>query len=330
VTRFRFTSRGSARSGDRAHGLRAHGSWLLPVAALFTLSTVLGAGCGTASEASSGALDVVASTTFLADIAQNVAGDRFEVASLVPPGTDPHAFEPTPSDLREVATADLVIVNGGGLEGALLDALENAGGGASIVDASAGLASRTPQPGEPALGDGEADPHFWLDPDLAKAYVANIAAAFAAADPAGAATYEANAAAYTRKLDALDAWIKTQVADIPAADRQLVMNHASHGYFADRYGFTIIGTVIPAVGTGATPTARQLSGLTHAIRTTGVKAIFVEAGENPQLAEQVAAETGATVVTDLLDHSLTAPNGAAPTYIDMLKYDTRRIVEALR
>jgi ABC-type Zn uptake system ZnuABC Zn-binding protein ZnuA len=108
------------------------------------------------------------------------------------------------------------------------------------------------------------------------------------------------------------------------------MNHASHGYFADRYGLEVVGTVIPGVGTGATPTARELSDLTAAIRTSGAKAVFVEIDENPELARQIADETGATVVTDLLDHSLSEPGGVAPTYIDMLKYDTRRIVEALR
>ena len=147
------------------------------------------------------------------------------VRSLVPLETDPHSFEPTPSDLRDVAAADLLIVNGGGLEGSLLDTLENAGGDATVVDASAGLAGRTPQPGEPTLEDGGVDPHFWLDPVLAKTYVANIRDAFAAADPAGAAEYEANAAAYQRQLDELDAWITAQVAEIPEAGRRLVMNH---------------------------------------------------------------------------------------------------------
>ncbi|MCX6362582.1 MAG: metal ABC transporter substrate-binding protein, partial [Actinobacteria bacterium] len=105
-------------------------------------------GCGAGSSAASGgALDVVAAESFLADVAQNVAGDRFEVRSLVPLETDPHSFEPTPKDLGEVATADLVIINGGGLEGPLLKTLENAGGEATLVDASAGLRSRTPQPG---------------------------------------------------------------------------------------------------------------------------------------------------------------------------------------
>jgi ABC-type Zn uptake system ZnuABC Zn-binding protein ZnuA len=297
---------------------------LLPAAALVT-------GCGAGTTApNDGALDVVASVSFLADIAQNVAGGRFEVRSLVPLETDPHSFEPTPSDLAEVAGADLVIVNGGGLEGPLLQTMENAGGGATVVDASAGLESRRPRPGEPPLEEAGTDPHFWLDPTLTKTYVQNVRDAFAAADPAGAAVYAANAAAYTGELDRLDAWIGEQIAQIAPADRKLVMNHDSHGYFADRYGLAIVGTVIPGVGTGESPTAQQLADLTETIRSSGAKAIFVEMGENPRLAQQIADETGTTVVTDLLDHSLTQPDGVAPTYIDMMKYDTRRIVEALR
>ncbi len=307
------------------------GPLILLVAALLALSAAPLGGCASPDTAAGrGALDVVASTSYLSDIAQNVAGDRFEVRSLVPLGTDPHAFDPAPSDLRDVAGADLLIINGGGLEGSLLDTLENAGGDATVVDASAGLVSRTPQAGEPALADGGADPHFWLDPVLAKTYVANIRDAFIAADPAGAAEYEANAAAYQRQLGELDAWIRAQVATIPEADRKLVMNHASHGYFADRYGLKIVGTVLPGASTDETPTARQLTDLVRAIESSGAHAIFVEIDENPDLARQIAAETGVTVVTDLLDHSLTEPGGAAPTYIDMLKYDTRLIVEALR
>lgn len=306
------------------------GSLLLVAAALLALSAVL-AGCGTSDVAEdSGSLDVVASVSFLADIAQNVAGDRFDVRSLVPIETDPHSFEPTPSDLRDVVTADLLIVNGGGLEGPLLDTLENVGGDATIVDASAGLTSRRPQAGEPPLEESGTDPHFWLDPVLTRQYVENIRDAFAKADPAGAAVYEKNAAAYLAELDGLDDWIAVQVEKIPDADRKLVMNHASHGYFADRYGLQIVGTVLPSVSTGETPTARQLSDLTAAIRSSGARAIFVEIEENPDIARQIAAETDVKVVTDLLDHSLTAPDGPAPTYIDMMKYDTRLIVEALR
>ena len=303
---------------------------LATLAAVLAVVTATAVACGSQSGGGGDSLDVVAAESFLADIAQNVAGDRFTVDTLVPTGADPHAFEPAPKDLAKVAGADLVVVNGGGLEGPLLDTLKNAGGSATIVDASAGLTSRSPQPGEPPLGTGETDPHFWLDPELVKTYVANLRDAFTEADPAGAAAYAANAAAYDEKLDALDAWIADQVAQVPQADRKLVMNHASHGYFADRYGFQVVGTVLPGAGTSESPTAQQLGELTRAIRDGGARAIFVETDENPELAEQIAAETGVSVVTDLLDHSLTPAGGQAPTYIDMMRFDARRIVEALK
>jgi ABC-type Zn uptake system ZnuABC Zn-binding protein ZnuA len=320
------------RPGDHpARGRRAGPTGLAALAVAALSLALLLTGCGSpASDGAGGALKVVAAESFLADIAQNVAGDRFSVGTLIPLGADPHAFEPAPRDLAAVAGADLVLVNGGGLEGPLMDTLQNAGDKATIVDASTGLKSRTPQPGEPPLESGQTDPHFWLDPEQVKTYVTNIRDAFAKADPAGAAEYEANAAAYDKKLDELDTWIQGQVDQIPAADRKLVMNHASHGYFADRYGLQVIGTVIPGAGTSESPTAQQLGELTRAIRDSGVRAIFVETDENPQLAKQIAAETGVNVVTDLLDHSLTPPGGEASTYIDMMKYDTRRIVEALK
>ena len=259
-----------------------------------------------------------------------MAGERFIVTPLIPIGADPHSFDPSPSDLRPVAGAELIIVNGAGLEGPLLATLKNVGERAKIVDASAGLRSRTPQPGEPPLAKDEVDPHYWLDPVLAQRYVANIRDAFLNADPAGAPAYRANAAAYTARLGQLDEWVRAQVALIAPADRLLVTNHVSHGYFAERYGFRIVGAVIPDVSTGDTPTAHQLARLSAAIRAEHVKAIFVETGANAQLADQLAAETGVKVVTDLLDHSLSAPGGSAPTYVDMIRYDTRRIVEALR
>lgn len=273
---------------------------------------------------------MVASMSFLADIAQNVAGDRFEVHSLVPIDTDPHSFQPTPSDLREIAEADIVILNGGGVEGTLTTTLESASGGAAQVIASRGLASRRPQPGEPTLDEDGTDPHFWLDPLLVATYVENIRVAFSEADPAGAAAYEANAAAYVDQLEALDAEIRAQIDTLPVAHRKLVMNHASHGYYADAYGLEIVGTIIPSVGTGESPTARQLGELTRAISESGAQAVFVELGEDPKLAQQIAAEMGIEVVDDLLDHSLTDPDGVAPSYIEMLRFDTDRIVEALR
>jgi zinc/manganese transport system substrate-binding protein len=320
---------GGGSTGRRRRTTQA-AALLLALLLLPALPAAFAACGGQSQDQTSGRLDVVASTTFLADIAQNVAGSRFHVGSLIPVGADPHAFDPTPSDLRPVAGAQMLIVNGAGLEGPLLTTMKNVGSSATIVDASAGLKTRTPQPGEPPLAAGEADPHFWLDPVLVETYVANIRDAFIKADPSGAAVYKANAAAYIAKLKALDAWVKKQVATIPPQNRVLVTNHLSHGYFADRYGFRIVGAVIPDASTADTPTARQLTALTAAIRADRVKAIFVELGANPQLADQLAAETGVKVVSTLLDHSLSAPGGPAPTYIDMIRYDTRLIVQALK
>jgi ABC-type Zn uptake system ZnuABC Zn-binding protein ZnuA len=132
------------------------------------------------------------------------------------------------------------------------------------------------------------------------------------------------------KLRRLDVWIRAQVAAIPPAARLLVMDHLSHGYFADRYGFRIVGAVIPSVSTGDIVGAKQLAALVKTIEVTGTKAIFVGLGENPDLARQIAAEAHVKVVTGLLDHSLTPANGPAPTYLAMMRYDVRLIAEALR
>jgi ABC-type Zn uptake system ZnuABC Zn-binding protein ZnuA len=273
---------------------------------------------------------VLAVETFLADIAQNVAGDRLTVEALIPIGLDPHAFEPTPRDVVQISQSQVLMVNGAGFEQWLTKVMENAGSQGTVIEASAGLAMRTPQAGESVGHPGEGDPHFWLDPTLVAGYVENIRDAFSAADPAGKAEYTANAEAYVAKLEELDAWIEEQVATLPEEDRLLVMNHVSHGYYADRYGFRIAGAVVPSVATGESPTAKQLAALTETIRAEGVRAIFVELEENPQLADQIAAETGIVVVDDLRDHSLSEPDGEAATYIDMMKYDTRLIVDALK
>jgi len=300
-------------------------------AALLLAVTIGGCGSGSSGSTSKGGLKVVATTSFLRDIAQNVAGKQFTVGELIPIGVDPHEWQPAPADLVTVARSDLVIVNGGGLEGTLLKDVQNAGGHAEVVTASRGLAPRIPKPGEPGYGQSaEVDPHWWLDPIDVETYVANIRDAFAAADPAHAAAYRANAAAYVKKLKALDTWIRAQVATVPAANRVLVMNHLSHGYFADRYGFRVAGAVIPSVSSGETVSAKQMADLVTTIETQHVKAIFVEIEENPGLADQIAAEAHVKVITDLLDHSLTPADGPAPNYLAMMRYDTQVIVNGLR
>lgn len=303
---------------------------LLFTVAVAVLLVVPAIGCGRGDQQGGEELQVLASMSVLADIAQNVAGDRASVRPIVPPDTDPHAFQPAPSDLRNVSEADLVVLNGADLEGPLATAIGNVAAGAAVIEASSGLASRTPQPGEPQLDDHAVDPHFWLDPELAITYVHNIRDALIQVDPDGAEAYRANAAAYVEQLRALDDDITAIVAQIPKARRKLVMNHASHGYFADAYGFQVVGTIIPSVATGETPSARRLAELTRSIREAGVPAIFVELGADPRLAQQIASETGISVVDDLRDHSLTPRGGVAPTYVDMMRYNAQRITAALR
>ncbi len=176
----------------------------------------------------------------------------------------------------------------------------------------------------------EGDPHFWLDPNNVIKYVENIRDGLILADPSGKDVYIQNAAAYITKLNDLDSWINEQVSVIPEERRMIVTNHESFGYFADRYGFQIIGTIIPSVSTGASPSAQQMARLVDHIRETGAIAIFLETGSNPQLAEQIAAETGIKVVSKLYTHSITEASGEAPTYIDMMKYNVQTIVEALK
>jgi ABC-type Zn uptake system ZnuABC Zn-binding protein ZnuA len=276
------------------------------------------------------AVKVIAAETFLADIAQNVAGDRVKVESLMPIGVDPHGFEPTPTDVAKVADSNVLIVNGAGFEEFLTELLENAGGQPAVLEASAGLTSRQLREGEIADPDHAGDPHFWLDPQKAIKYVENIRDGLSAADPAGAAAYKANAEAYSARLRELDRWIADRVQEVPEAKRLLVTNHESFGYFADRYGFNIIGTVMPGVSTGSTPSALQFAALIDHIKSTGAKAIFLETGTNPRLAEQVAKETGSQVVMNLYTHSTTDANGAAPTYLEMMKANTNAIVSALK
>jgi ABC-type Zn uptake system ZnuABC Zn-binding protein ZnuA len=275
-------------------------------------------------------LKVLAVETFLADIAQNVAGDRLKVDALMPVGADPHTFEPSPGDVAKVIASDVLIVNGAGFEGFMDKLLKNAGGNRRIITTSAGLTSRTPPSGEAPVSEPGGDPHFWLNPNNVIRYTENIRDGLSQADPGGTAVYASNAEAYIAQLKALDAWIADQVKQIPVERRMLVTNHESLGYFADRYGFKIIGTIVPSVSDDSSPSAGQLAQLVDRIKATGAPAIFLETGTNPQLAQQIAQETGIKVVAGLYTHSTTSSTGPAPTYIAMMKYDTQEIVNALK
>jgi ABC-type Zn uptake system ZnuABC Zn-binding protein ZnuA len=275
-------------------------------------------------------LRVLAVETFMEDIAQNVAGDRLKVEALMPLGADPHSFEPTPQDVARVAKSEVLIVNGAGFEGFLTSLLKNAGGERLVIEACAGLTQRTPSTGESISREHEGDPHFWLNPIHVISYVENIRDGMIQADPAGKDVYTRNAQAYIAQLNALDAWITDQVAQIPMERRLLVTNHESFGYFADRYGFRLVGAIIPSVSTSASPSAQQMAALIDQIKASGAPAIFLETGANPQLAQQIASETGVKVVSDLYTHSISAADGPAPTYLELMRYNAKQIVEALK
>jgi ABC-type Zn uptake system ZnuABC Zn-binding protein ZnuA len=282
-----------------------------------------------------GGIKVLVVETFLADITRNVAGSQASVDTLIPPGLDPHAFEPAPRDVARIAESQVLVINGAGYETWLQPVLANVGGQRQLVIASAGLKSRAVREDElaqavPTAPADSEDPHFWLDPLNVVYYVENIRDGLVQADPAGKDSYTRNAEAYIVRLTELDGWIQQQVSAIPPARRLLVTNHESLGYFADRYGFKVAGTIIPSVTSGASPSAQELARLVDQIRAVGAKAIFLEVGSNAQLAEQVAGETGVKVVTDLYTESITSPDGPAPTYLEMMKANVMAIVNALK
>ncbi len=300
-----------------------------------TLSALFLTGCGSASQSSDNAVRVLASTTFLADITQNVAGDRLTVDSLLPIGADPHAYQAAPSDVAKISESNLLILNGVEYEHFIEPLLENAGGERIIVEATAGL---EPHPAEEHADEAESgagheheagDPHMWLDPNLVITYVENIRDGLIDADPEGAETYKTNADAYIAQLKDLDKWIVEQVNAIPAERRLLVTNHEAVGYFAERYGFEVVGAVIPSLSTDAGTSAKEMSALIEQIKASGAPAIFLGEVENADLANQIAEEAGVKVVDNLYLESLT--DGApAATYIDMMKHNVTEIVNGLK
>jgi zinc/manganese transport system substrate-binding protein len=284
------------------------------------------AACQPAAHQPNGLPYVMATESFLGDIAQNVAGNRIKVDTLLPVTVDPHEYQPKPQDVARLAQAQVLIVNGLGYEAWLQKTLDSLGGQRQVIVTTTGL---VPSP-DPSGQHPEGDPHMWMNPLFAINYVQQIQAGLTLADPAGKAVYSKNAAAYIVKLQALDQWVKEQVSQLPVEKRLLVTNHDALGYFAKAYDFKIIGAIIPSVTTDASPSAKQLAGLIDTIKQSNARAIFLDIGENQKLAQEIASETGAMVITNLYVESTSGPAGPAPTYIDMIKHDVTVIVDALK
>jgi ABC-type Zn uptake system ZnuABC Zn-binding protein ZnuA len=275
-------------------------------------------------------LRVVATTNTVADVVSNVGRNRIELTGLLPAGADPHAYEPTPQDLRAVAGAHVIFANGVGLEAFLDEMIRNAGGDAPVVPVSRGIELLEVNPSEADEPDHlGADPHTWFDPKNVVIWTQNIERTLAALDPANAKVYEANAQAYVARLEALDAWIREQVAQVPAENRKIVSDHRVLGYFAQEYGFEVVGAVVEAYSAAAEPSAQELVTLEDSIRQLGVPAVFVGRSVNPKLAARVAEDTGIRLVP-LYTGSLSEAGGEAGTYIDFMRYDVGAIVAALK
>lgn len=285
-------------------------------------------------------LKVVATTTIVGDVVAQVAGDLVDLQILVPVGTDPHGFDPSPQEVAKVADADVIFATGAGLEEFLDDLIESAGATEKVVHVSEGIdfllfegEHDHEHEGEDHDSEGEghegADPHTWTDPNNVLIWVHNIKHKLSDIDPDNAEAYVANAEAYEAELEALDAWIVEQVALVPEENRKLVTDHTLFSYFAMAYGFEQIGTLIPGYSTLAEPTARELAAIEDAIRELDVKAIFVGNSVNPALADRVAQDTGVKLIF-VYTGSLGESGGDADSYLAYMRYNTSAFVNALK
>jgi ABC-type Zn uptake system ZnuABC Zn-binding protein ZnuA len=282
-------------------------------------------------------LNVVATTNIAFDVVKNVGGDRIQLEALIPRGADPHAYEPSPSDLQKLALADLVFINGVDLEEPLHPTLSELADETRIISLSENLTLQSFSERDNGHKDDfeaqahdhtGADPHVWLDPLNIQVWTQNAADALSAVDPANTNQYQGAAAVYLDELEGLNTWILEQIAEIPVDQRKLVTDHRALGYFASRYEFELIATVIPAYSTAAEPSARELGDLVDVIEDESVRAIFVGTNVNTNLADRVAQDTGIQVIP-LYIGTLSPPEGPAGSYLAMMKYNVEAIVTAL-
>lgn len=292
-------------------------------------------------------LEVVASFSILADWVGQVGGDDVDVTSVVPADGDAHTFDPDPSVVASIADADVIFTIGPSFDGWMESVIESSGTDATVVVLLDSIdidparhAHDGHDVGTPVAGhEGEAtdghdhsgeDPHIWGDVMLASASVDVIAETLATIDPNRADDYAKNADAYKSELEELDAWIHEQVATIPEENRKLVTSHDTLGYYADAYGFEILGTALGSLSTeSGDPSAADIAKLVEQIDDAGVPAIFAENVMNPDLMQAIADEAGVELAPPLYSDALSDSDSGAATYIDMMRSNTTTIVTAL-
>lgn len=296
---------------------------------LIAVLSVACSGTGPSTAPSGASVNVVVTTTVFADLVRNVGGDHVNVFSLVPNGGDVHTFDPKPADAIALASANIVFINGLGLDDWLISLAQSTGQAQlEIVKLAENLPNVQYIANDPGESEGGAEPnnpHLWMDVLYARQYVDRIRAELDRIDPAHATDYDANARAYDGRLVALDEYVRKQFAAIPQAERNLVAFHDAFPYYAREYGLTIVGVVVHAPGQD--PSAGEVADLITAIKAANVRLILSEVQFPDTLVRQIAAETGAKVESDLADDALT---DTIISYEQMITSDTDKIVEGLR
>ena len=274
--------------------------------------SLLSTGAATAADK----MAVTASFSILGDLVQVVGGNRVTVTTLAGPNQDAHSFEPKPSDVKGLASAQLLVTNGLHFEPWAAKLAKSAGYKGETVVASAGVKTRP------------SDPHAWQNPNNVILYVRNIAAGLSRADASGAATYQANAEAYVKELQALDTWAKAQFADIPVVKRKVITSHDAFGYFSAQYMVKFLAP--QGINTETEPSARQVATLIKQIQREKIKAVFVENMSNPKLIEQLSKDAGATVGASLYSDALSGPDQPGSTYLQMMRHNVTQLAAGMR
>lgn len=274
-------------------------------------------------------LPVTASFSILGDLVRVVGGDRVAVTTLVGADADAHAFEPKPADAKTIVGSKLLVINGLGFEPWASKLAKSAGyKGATLVASTGVKAKKMADADDHGHGHAETDPHAWQNPNHVVMYVKNIAAALTQADPAGAATFQANAMAYTQELQALDTWAKGQIAGVAAGKRKVITSHDAFGYFAAHYGVTFLAP--QGVNTDTEPSAKQVAQLIKQIQREKIRAVFVENMANPKLVAQLSKDAGATVGAALYADALSAPDQPGATYLQMMRHNVTQLVAGMQ
>ncbi|MEV2242865.1 zinc ABC transporter substrate-binding protein AztC [Streptomyces sp. NPDC049970] len=303
------------------------------IAGLLAIATAVTATACTATE--DDRPSIVVTTNILGDVTREMVGDEADVTVLMKPNADPHSFGLSAVQAAELEHADLVVYNGLGLEEDVLRHVEAAreSGVATFAagEAADPLTFRTADDGGPEGEEGQPDPHFWTDPDRMHKVAGLIAdQVIEHVDSVDPGTIRANTDRYVKQLTDLTDWMQKSFGRVPPDHRALVTNHHVFGYLADRFGFQVIGAVIPSGSTLASPSSSDLRSLTEAMEGAGVRTVFADSSQPKRLAEVLRTEMGGGVrVVELHSESLTAKGAGADTYLRMMRVNTTAMVTGL-